>query len=133
MLAKKSDYFNQLCKIFSWGGQTIIICNIRYKNHTFIYLCKAILQIWITTGDEGHLRASKNKRSINVGKVNKFLLTRMGVLAPGSAHARPSAWPPTDMSGNCRGTCLQSLLKTSPPIPLNFCDYSPPVMFQNTN
>jgi hypothetical protein len=27
-------------------------------------------------------------------------LTPMGVLAPGSAHARPSAQPPIDMSGN---------------------------------
>ena len=42
-------------------------------------------------------------------EVNKFIhsfhseeipLTLMGVLAPGSAHARPSAQPPIDMSGN---------------------------------
>ena len=30
----------------------------------------------------------------------KFPLVPMGVLAPGSAHARPSAQPPIDMSGN---------------------------------
>ena len=30
----------------------------------------------------------------------KFPLAPMGVLAPGSAHARPSAQPPIDMSGN---------------------------------
>ena len=30
----------------------------------------------------------------------KFSLTPMGVLAPGSAHVRPSAQPPIDMSGN---------------------------------
>ena len=30
----------------------------------------------------------------------KFLLVPMGVLAPGSAHARPSARPPIDTSGN---------------------------------
>ena len=30
----------------------------------------------------------------------EFPLTPMGVLAPGSAHARPSAQPPIDMSGN---------------------------------
>ena len=30
----------------------------------------------------------------------KFLLTPMEVLDPGSADARPSAWPPIDMSGN---------------------------------
>ena len=29
-----------------------------------------------------------------------FPLTPMGVLAPGSAHGRPSAQPPIDMSGN---------------------------------
>ena len=28
------------------------------------------------------------------------LLAPMGVLAPGSAHKRPSAWPPIDTSGN---------------------------------
>jgi hypothetical protein len=31
---------------------------------------------------------------------NKFPLAPMGVLAPGSAHARPSARPPIDTSGN---------------------------------
>ena len=30
----------------------------------------------------------------------KFPLTPMGVLAPGSAHARPSAQPPIAVSGN---------------------------------
>ena len=30
----------------------------------------------------------------------KFPLTPIGVLAPGSRHARPSAQPPIDMSGN---------------------------------
>ena len=30
----------------------------------------------------------------------KFPLAPMGVLAPGSAHARPSALPPIDTSGN---------------------------------
>ena len=30
----------------------------------------------------------------------KIPLTPMGVLAPGSAHARPFAQPPIDMSGN---------------------------------
>ena len=33
-------------------------------------------------------------------KVDEFLLTAMGVLAPGSAHAKPSARPPIEMSGN---------------------------------
>ena len=28
----------------------------------------------------------------------KLPLKQMGVLAPGSAHARPSAWPPIDIS-----------------------------------
>ena len=35
----------------------------------------------------------------------------MGVLAPGSAHARPSARPPIDTSGNFQRTCLQSNLQ----------------------
>ena len=41
----------------------------------------------------------------------------MGVLAPGSAHARPSSQPPISTSGNFRRTCLQSHLQTSPPSP----------------
>ena len=36
----------------------------------------------------------------NRGGMFKFPLTPMGVLAPGSAHARPSAQPPIVMSGN---------------------------------
>ena len=32
--------------------------------------------------------------------VKKFLQVPMGVLAPGSVHARPSARPPIDTSGN---------------------------------
>ena len=35
-----------------------------------------------------------------LGKLIKFPLAPMGVLAPGSAHARPSAQPPIDNSGN---------------------------------
>jgi hypothetical protein len=35
----------------------------------------------------------------HVVNVNQFPLTPMGVLAPGSAHARPSAQPPIDVSG----------------------------------
>ena len=33
-------------------------------------------------------------------KMQQFLLAPMGVLAHGSAHTRPSAQPPIDMSGN---------------------------------
>ena len=35
-------------------------------------------------------------------EVYRFPLAPMGVLAPGSAHARPSTQPPIDMSGNCQ-------------------------------
>ena len=42
-----------------------------------------------------------DKRKLKpVKTVEKFPLTPMGVLAPGSAHARPSAQAPIDMSGN---------------------------------
>ena len=44
-------------------------------------------------------------------KIVKFPLAPMGVLASGCAHARPSAWPPIDTSGNFRHTCLQSNLQ----------------------
>ena len=33
-------------------------------------------------------------------KEEKYQIAPMGVLAPGSAHARPSARPPIDTSGN---------------------------------
>ena len=33
-------------------------------------------------------------------KQQQFPIAPMGVLAPGSAHARPSAQPPIDTSGN---------------------------------
>ena len=46
-------------------------------------------------------------------KKGKFPLTPMGVLAPGSAHARPSAQPPIDVSGNFRHLCLQTHLQRS--------------------
>ena len=35
-----------------------------------------------------------------IEKISKFPLTPMGVLAPWSAHARPSAWPPINMRGD---------------------------------
>ena len=35
-----------------------------------------------------------------VNTLGKFPLAPMGVLAPGSAHSRPSARPPIDTSGN---------------------------------
>ena len=45
--------------------------------------------------DQKHLINSRTKP-----KFNEFPLTPMGVLAPGSAHARPSAQPLIFMSGN---------------------------------
>jgi hypothetical protein len=41
----------------------------------------------------------------------------MGVLASGSAHARPSAQPPIEASEIFRPMYLQSHLQTSPPTP----------------
>ena len=65
---------------------------------------------------------------------NRIPFTPMGVLAPGSTHARSSARAPIDMSGNFRRTCLQSHLQTSPPTPyksyLKF--WNPRTTFENT-
>ena len=59
-------------------------------------------------------------RGMEVEGITKFLLTPMGVLAPGSAHARPSAWPPIDMSGNFSAHMgLKSQLQKSSPSPKN--------------
>ena len=44
-------------------------------------------------------------------KYEEFLLMPMGVLAPGSAHVRPSAQPPIDTSGNFWRMCLGGGLK----------------------
>ena len=44
-----------------------------------------------------HISDNHYKTNLNM---KKFPLTPMGVLAPGSAHARPSAQPPIDVSGN---------------------------------
>ena len=56
---------------------------------------------------EGHLWAEHedvevvdHERRPLEGKDNKFPLAPMWVLAPGSAHARPSARAPIDTSGN---------------------------------
>ena len=46
-----------------------------------------------------------------------FPLAPRGVLAPGSAHARPSAQPPIDTSGNISVHVSKGHLQTSPPTP----------------
>jgi hypothetical protein len=45
------------------------------------------------------IKAIAAKRNLEIFYL-KFPLTQMGFLAPGSAHARPSAQPPIDVSGN---------------------------------
>ena len=47
----------------------------------------------------------------------EFLLAPMGVLAPGSAHARPSAQPPIDMSGNFQAPVSAELTSNISPNP----------------
>ena len=46
-------------------------------------------------------------------KEDKFQLTTMGVLAPGSSHARPSARPPSTLAEIFRRTCLGGKLSDS--------------------
>jgi hypothetical protein len=53
----------------------------------------------------------------SIPKGKEFPLMLMGILAPGSEHARPSARPPIDSSRNCWRKCLKSHLQTSPPTP----------------
>ena len=47
-----------------------------------------------------HANKIKHVDKIYSIKVKQIPLTLMGVLAPRSAHLRPSAQPPIDMSGN---------------------------------
>ena len=62
-------------------------------------------------------RANINKKNSSsnfwrlVNKIRKFPLVPSGVLAPGSAHARPSAQPPSTIAEIFRRTCLQSNLQ----------------------
>ena len=51
------------------------------------------------------------------GKICKIPLAPMGVLAPGSAHARPSAWPPIDTSGNFSAHVSAESPSNIPPYP----------------
>ena len=47
--------------------------------------------------------------------LRKFPLAPMGVLAPGSAHTRPSAQPPIHTSGNFQAHMSADHLQKSPP------------------
>ena len=51
--------------------------------------------------------------------LNKFPLAPMGALAPGSVHARPSAQPPIDTSGNFSAQ-VSGGGKTIETFPINF-------------
>ena len=46
-----------------------------------------------------HVKEPSTEKTMELLEVIKFPLAPMGVLAPGSAHARPSAQPPIDTSG----------------------------------
>ena len=59
-----------------------------------VQVCKAIL------GKRILKQKLKNPIKNSDTSIHIFPLALMGVLAPGSAHARPSAQPPIDMSGN---------------------------------
>ena len=69
----------------------------------FIFLClpvATIIRVAIGQFDRHHGHRVVFEVFTETGGLRKFPLTPMGVLAPGSAHARPSAQPPIDMSGN---------------------------------
>jgi hypothetical protein len=57
--------------------------------------------------------------------IEKFPLAPMGVLAPGSAHSRPSAQPPIDPSGSFRSKCLGGGGQFSRHFTPIFCDFYP--------
>ena len=59
--------------------------------------------------------------------LQKFTLTPTGVLAPRSAHARPSAQPPIDNSGKCLGGRVNKFEFKS----YFFCDLKPHSKFWN--
>ena len=63
-----------------------------YEKHSFICLFPPYMRCLIRYTVGGKTRDDTTK---NTGK---FQLAPVGVLAPGSAHARPSARPPIDMS-----------------------------------
>ena len=63
----------------------------------------------------------------------KFPLAPMGVLAPGSAHARPSARPPIDTNGNFSAHMSERGGKKNCVRPKSYflCDFKPHAKFQN--
>ena len=67
---------------------------LKLESSYFCYL-GAHAKIWnTTTTPSGVLATAATTRK------EKFMLTPMGVLAPGFAHERPSSQPPINVSGN---------------------------------
>ena len=73
-----------------WGGTR---GDIFGTNGDLVVLCKASLVLAL-------VQTRILALDLDQAKQYKFPVAPMGVLAPGSAHARPSARPPITTSGN---------------------------------
>ena len=75
----------------------------RNQTWNFARVCKHLswnicLRLWKDLWNLLH--SSFNSQFLRGFQQREVSLTLMGVLAPGSAHASPSVWPPISMSGN---------------------------------
>ena len=66
--------------------------------YTAYAMSKRGKKIWMGKADDNQAQ-EKTKNDYLLVNDNKIPLAPMGVLAPGSAHARPSARPPLNTSG----------------------------------
>jgi hypothetical protein len=110
------------------GEETKVMLLINHLN-----ICRRKSQICTPRNNHGPVSVKQFKLNNNVcpvrgrmtditemlyQKLSEYPLALMGVLTPGSAHARPSARPPINTTRKYfRCTCLQSHLQTSPPTP----------------
>ena len=79
------------------GGQGVGVRILFFSQNFYYLFLGAHAKIWNpTTTPSGVLNNGMKKKK----RRRRIPLAPMGVLAPGSAHARPSARPPIDTSGN---------------------------------
>ena len=104
-----NNIFFTIFVLFAIHSENIIVCISLM--HFFVNYTAGCFEIRVTVVFSHRLTAQHQHEQIllvhesaklttNNFKLDKFPLAPMGVLAPGSAHARPSAQPPIDTSGN---------------------------------
>ena len=86
-----------------YGGVSCYSCRAFFRRNTQKQernVCKEAGQCTVTHKDRKVCTDCRYQKCIRYGNINIFPLAQMGVLAPGSVQARPSARPPIDTSVN---------------------------------